>query len=315
MTRIPLDESISFDHTFKVASNIGYLREDGKWICEYDGLFIVLNKDGKVLSWQLTKGTSFAHIQDLLQDIIQRHHQDHCIKTVYVDDCCKIRSKIKSVLGAHVIVKLDLFHAVQRITKTISKRHPLMQLCMRDLRCIFRSDGDSGEKRLDDTPPPDVILSKLDTFTTKWKDRADDKGVILFKSETFKAFTNIKRHISAGCLSGIPPGGGTNRNERLHKHINSFFNRSRIGILLAYALLTTIFHSHNNSKKFAGKVFVQPVMSTSLMQLTNIKPIGITPKQRVMQQDLQKSDHWEMDQSDRIDNVEYMSSIVAPIYF
>ena len=66
MTCVPLDECISFDHTFKVASNIGYLREDGKWICEYDGLFIVLNKAGKVMSWQLTKGTSFAHIKDLL---------------------------------------------------------------------------------------------------------------------------------------------------------------------------------------------------------------------------------------------------------
>ncbi len=52
-------------------------------MCEYDGLFIVLNKDGKVLSWQLTKGTSFAHIQDLLQDIIQRHHQDQCSKSPF----------------------------------------------------------------------------------------------------------------------------------------------------------------------------------------------------------------------------------------
>ena len=76
---IPPDESISFDNTFKVASNIGYLREGGKWICEYDGLFILLNKDGKIVSWQLTKGTSFAHINDLLQQII-KHHQDQCIK-------------------------------------------------------------------------------------------------------------------------------------------------------------------------------------------------------------------------------------------
>ena len=44
-----------------------------------------------------------------------------------------------------------------------------------------------------------------------------------------------------------------------------------------------------------------------------IKPIGITPKQRVMNQDLQKSDHWEIDKSDRIDSTEYMWSLIKPI--
>ena len=54
MIAIPVTESISFDHTFKVAANIGYLREDKKWISVYDSLMIVLNGDGKVLSLQLT---------------------------------------------------------------------------------------------------------------------------------------------------------------------------------------------------------------------------------------------------------------------
>ena len=44
--------SISFDHTFKVASNIGFLRRDGKWINQYDSAFFIFNSDGKVLSWQ-----------------------------------------------------------------------------------------------------------------------------------------------------------------------------------------------------------------------------------------------------------------------
>ena len=44
--------------------------------------------------------------------------------------------------------------------------------------------------------------------------------------------------------------------------------------------------------------------------LIKIKPIGITPKQRVMNQDLQKSDHWEIDKSDRINSTEYMWSVV-----
>ena len=43
MEAIPIGEYISFDHTFKVASNIGYLREDKQWINVYDSLFLVLN--------------------------------------------------------------------------------------------------------------------------------------------------------------------------------------------------------------------------------------------------------------------------------
>ena len=44
-----------------------------------------------------------------------------------------------------------------------------------------RTTGDSGERRLSETPPPGVTLSKLDSFTTN---RADEKGVILSKSDT-----------------------------------------------------------------------------------------------------------------------------------
>ena len=105
----------------------------------------------------------------------------------------------------------------------------------------------------------------------------DDNGMKLFRSDTFNALENIRHHISAGCLSGIPPGGGTNRDGRLHEHINSFFNGSRIGILLAYALLTMIFHSHNTSMKCGGKVVVRPIAATPLLGTSvsmDIQPIG-----------------------------------------
>ena len=59
---IPTGTSISFDHTFKVAANIGYCREDGTWVPQYDSLFIVMNNEGKVLTCQLTKGTTFSNI-------------------------------------------------------------------------------------------------------------------------------------------------------------------------------------------------------------------------------------------------------------
>ena len=48
-----------------------------------------------------------------------------------------------------------------------------------------------------------------------------------------------------GCLTGIKPGRGTNRNEALHKKLNKIVTSSRYGIELAYALFSTIFFMHN----------------------------------------------------------------------
>lgn len=47
---VEVTEAISFDHTFKVATNIGYLHQDGVWVPQYDSLFLVLNPSGQVLT-------------------------------------------------------------------------------------------------------------------------------------------------------------------------------------------------------------------------------------------------------------------------
>ena len=56
-------EYISCDHTFRFASHIGvYLT--GKWIPQYDALFIMQNEIGQVLFWKLTMGTAYASVCD-----------------------------------------------------------------------------------------------------------------------------------------------------------------------------------------------------------------------------------------------------------
>ena len=67
--------SLSFDHTFKIASNIGYARKDGKWVSQYDSAFFIMNSDGKIVSWQFTKGTSFKQIKTLLTSVNMRAMQ------------------------------------------------------------------------------------------------------------------------------------------------------------------------------------------------------------------------------------------------
>lgn len=208
---------------------------------------------GKVLTWQLTKGTAFSQIGPLLSDLKER------IKTVYTDDCCKLRQKITSLLGENTSMKLDLFHATKRITQTLCKKHPLLHQCTQDLRLVFREDGDSEPKRFLDTPGPDKMLQKFQNFLDKWKDAKDLNGKLVFTSDTLAAAQKLKKHILNGCLCNIPPGGGTNGNERLHFTLNGLFTQCKLGILLSYALLTISIHAHNTSERIHGRVISKPV--------------------------------------------------------
>lgn len=66
----------------------------------------------------------------------------------------------------------------------------------------------------------------------------------------------IERHVRGGCLSDIPPGIGTNRNESLHKKIPKWMKKRRIGICicLSVALLSMIFYMHmEKNSKLPGK--------------------------------------------------------------
>ena len=60
LDKIPF-KSLSFDHTFKVATNIGYWK-DNKWIKVYDSLFILMNEKGYIKAYQYTKGTALENV-------------------------------------------------------------------------------------------------------------------------------------------------------------------------------------------------------------------------------------------------------------
>ena len=132
------------------------------------------------------------------------------------------------------------------------------------------------------TPSPDIMLKKMEAFVDHWKNIQDSSGKQLFTPDTFHAIENLKWHIKAGCLSQIPPEGGTNRNERFHRHINSHFNRSKIGIFLAYALLTVIMHTHNTTTNVKGRIFSWPISASPFRwnQPITLLLIGISRKLR-----------------------------------
>lgn len=77
MSRITTTGMISFDHTFKVAANIGYLRSDGKWVTQYNSVFIVMNQAGQVMGWQFTKSTAMDEVKELLISVLHRVEDTH----------------------------------------------------------------------------------------------------------------------------------------------------------------------------------------------------------------------------------------------
>ena len=259
---VKVSKCIRLDHTFRVASNIGYLREDGRWITQYGSVLFVLNHVGQVVTWQLTNSTSFNEVDKILSDLKDRVQGSQL--TVYVDNCCQVRSRLQKIFGMHTLVKLDLFHAVQRITRVMSKRHALFYLCLNDLRMVFRYPQDIGKTRKMETPPITVMLTNLDTFLSKWK-HAEHNGHKLLTEKVMKQISALQPHIERGCLSQIEPGGGTSQNEALHRYINPHFSHAgRMGLPLAYALLTILLYRHNCKKDVSYSQSLAEVLAEKL---------------------------------------------------
>ena len=150
------------------------------------------------------------------------------------------------MLTIAVLVKLDIFHATQRITRALPKRHMLYSQILRDIKLLFRDQKDTGQHRTLPTPSAHVLTNQIDMFVTKWKE-AEIGGSHILNEKVKKQLEALRSHAFKGCLSDIPVQAGTNRNENLHSFINPYFRRCRMGKPLALALLTILFN-HNNQK-------------------------------------------------------------------
>lgn len=158
---------MSADHTFKVAANIGCMLPDRSWSTQFDSLYIVLNEMGQVVTYKLTKGTAISKVEDMLKNSKSRLDQQKAsCDTIFVDDWGKSHSKLQQMF-LKMSVKLDLFHAIQRVTSKVPKdrRHYLSSSFIDDFKMIFRADGDQGEIREADTPDEQTIASNLERLT------------------------------------------------------------------------------------------------------------------------------------------------------
>ena len=172
-----------------MAANIGYFRSDHKWVTQYSSLFLMrldrfwhgslqkTNHDMMTLrpccSWMAFTNDWFSLRAP--------------VKVIIIDNCCYWKYLLKRTFGDNVEIKLDLFHAVQRVTRTISKRHSLYNVFLREFRMVFRAAGDVADKRTQTTPEPNVLTKNIDDFTERWQ-KISPK---LMSTKTLKEISNL----------------------------------------------------------------------------------------------------------------------------
>lgn len=101
------------DHTFAVVKRLKSFNGS-----VFDALFTVMNERGEVIAMQLTSTTSMEEVKELLVELRDRlSRMEHSIKEFWVDNCCQVSSVIKTVFKGVNKVRLDLFHAIKRISE------------------------------------------------------------------------------------------------------------------------------------------------------------------------------------------------------
>ena len=135
----------------------------------------------------LTRGTSFEKVKSTIQNLKKRLDSNGIkVTSIYIDNCCQWRNLLQNVFGEEVCVKLDLFHAVQRIVSKIPKRgkkgsviKDLRRRLKDELKLVFRDPSDLGKVRTKSTPSKQALMENLEQFFTKWNGVESDGEEIL----------------------------------------------------------------------------------------------------------------------------------------
>lgn len=159
-----------------------------------------------------------------------------------MDDCCHVKNLYEHVFPG-VKLRLDIFHACSRVLQTIPKSDSARQQFSKEFSLIFRRNGDLGEERTMSTPDPDEIEANLERLLFVWRQK--------LTVDTIHQIENLRKHIQKGCLSDIPVACGTEKNERLHRHLNRSLlcGVSKIGPELAIAIMTCALYAWNCKRK------------------------------------------------------------------
>ncbi|KXJ12651.1 uncharacterized protein LOC110241820 [Exaiptasia diaphana] len=221
-----------------------------------DKLFLGLNENGEVVLWKPIKAKGFEDIKDALLQFKHRldaNNQE--LNTILASDCCVNREAYQQVFPT-VVVKMGIVHAIKSVTDTLPKEHPDTMVFAHKLLQIF-SSSTSEDQRSEETVSPLEIEANLDILLTNWRSQLSEG--------TMDALDTLRQHIRQGCLSGIPPGEGTEKIDALHRYIHKSF-LARVTVItpqMAFAIFTCLVYAWNCKKQckdlFKGKKVI-PVM-------------------------------------------------------
>lgn len=114
------------------------------------------------------------------------------------------------------------------------------------------------------TPSPDILENNLTDFLNRWK-YISYKNISVLSVKALKEIENLRVHIKKCCLSGLPKGCGSERNEKMHKCVRQALTRGRMGVFLAVSLISSFLYTWNEKQKHSkdssdGNVF-RPLIS------------------------------------------------------
>lgn len=212
-----------------------------------DNIFLGLNEHGEVVMWKPVDSSNFEELREILtafRDRLKTNEQE--LSAVLVPNCCDMRVMYQQIFP-EVQVKMGIVHAVRSVIETLPKDHPDTQVFGCKLYQIFRSSQDVEEERKEESTSPLEIEANLDNLLTNWRSR--------LLEPTMVAIDRLRRHIRRGCLSGIPPGEGTEKFDNLHRHIQKSF-LSRVTVVtpeMAFAIFTCLIYAWNCKKQIKSR--------------------------------------------------------------
>ena len=155
-----------------------------------------------------------SRVEDILKNLKCRFDQQKVTcDTIFVDDCCKVCSKLQQIFPKCQLSLTCLMPSKELPLKCQrTEKHYLSSSFIDDFKMIFRADADQGEIRAIETPDEQTIMSNLERLTERWKDVKYGTGEAVLNANVMHEIVNLKEHIERACLSGIPVGGGSTRN-------------------------------------------------------------------------------------------------------
>ena len=95
--------TLLFRNLVKTVSN-------GHGIAQFEGLFCALNEKSQVVKFCLTKTESLRELNTIFQSTKELSN----IEMIFTDKCCHDRKCLQDNFDASVLVKLDVWHALDR---------------------------------------------------------------------------------------------------------------------------------------------------------------------------------------------------------